>query len=423
MPRVAIERSAKWVEKQTKVGLHAVGGVSGLCLQVMGPNSRSWILRATMPNGDRRSMGLGPYPLVTLADAREAARKARLTIREQVDPIEATRAAKSALRATEAKAVTFKDAAEAYMAAHEAGWRNPKHAQQWSATLATYAYPVVGALSVSDVETAHVMKILEPIWKTKTETASRLRGRIENVLDWARARGYRTGENPARWKGHLDMMLAKPGQLRKVKPRKHHDAVPVDDIGNFMRDLRAIEGVSARCLEFVTLTAARSGEARGARWCEIDFDGKEGPVWVVPKERMKAHVEHRVPLSKQAVALLKAQPRYAHNDLVFPSPQTRTMLSDMAMGELMKRMGAKGVPHGMRGCFRTWAGDRTRYPREIAEAALAHTNGDKVERAYLHTDFFKRRARMMQDWADFISKPIEKAAGGNVVTMQGQNVA
>lgn len=418
MARTAATLSAKAVEKLTRPGLHAVGGVPGLCLQILPTKSRSWILRATMPNGRRREMGLGGFPAVSLAEARERARTAREAIRGNADPIEDARRARSALRASSARAMTFKAAAAAYMDAHSVAWRNAKHAQQWASTLENYAYPVIGDLSVEDIEAAHVLKILEPIWTAKNETATRLRGRIETVLDWATARGYRKGDNPARWRGHLSMLLAKPGQLRRVKPIKHHKAIPVSEIGAFMRDLRQVEGIGARALEFVTLTACRSGEARGATWAEIDLTER---VWTIPGERMKAGVTHRVPLSDRAVELLKSLPRMAGTDMVFPAPRTGGTLSDMTLAQIMRRMDAPGVPHGMRSTFRDWAAERTNYPRDIAEAALAHTIENKAERAYKRSDVLKKRARMMQDWANFIAKP--EARGGDNVTAINAKVA
>jgi integrase len=419
MARVAAERSAKWVAKLTQPGLHAVGGVSGLCLQVISPTSRSWVLRVTMPSGKRRSMGLGPYPLVGLADARESARTARLKMRDHVDPIEEAKAVKSALRATEAKQKTFRDAAEAYIETREKGWRNSRSGTAWTSSLSMHAYPVIGDLSVAHVEKAHLIEVLKPIWTNDKDgrlvTAMRLRGRIERILDYAREHGWRPeGPNPAQWKGRLENALPDPSQLRRVKPVKHHDSIPFDEIGAFMRDLRAVEGVGASCLELLTLTATRSGEARGARWSELKLDAAT-PVWTIPADRMKAGREHIVPLSRQAVKLLKAQPRYAYNDLVFPSPQSQGVLSDMTMLELMKRMTSKGVPHGMRSCFRTWVAERTSFQREVAEAALAHINGDRVEAAYLHTTHFKKRVRLMQEWANYLDMSEAEQDGDNIV--------
>ena len=246
---------------------------------------------------------------------------------------------------------------------------------------------------------SHVVKILEPIWNTKTETATRLRGRIESVLDWATVRGFRHGENPARWKGHLDKILPKPSKVTKVE---HHVALPVDDIGAFMAELRKREGVAARALEFAILTAARSGEVRGATWSEIDLDSG---VWIIPGERMKAGREHRVPLSEGAIKLLQALPRFGHTDLVFVAPRGG-MLSDMTMTAVMRRMEVDAVPHGFRSTFRDWAAERTAYPRDVAEMALAHTIGDKVEAAYRRGDLFEKRCRMMADWAAFCNTKV-----------------
>lgn len=377
-----------------------------------------------MPDGRRRCMGLGPYPLVTLAEARESARRARLKVRDNVDPIDDAKAVRSALRATEAKHTTFKEAAEAYIARREVGWRNSRSGTAWTSSLEMHAYPVIGDLSVAHVEKAHLISLLEPIWTNdkggRLVTAMRLRGRIERILDFAREHGWRPeGPNPAQWKGRLENALADPSQLRRAKPVKHHDSIPIEEIGAFLRDLRQVQGVGARCLEFLTLTTTRSGEARGARWSEIDFEAAT-PMWIIPKERMKAHAEHRVPLSRQAVKLLKAQPCFVDNDLVFPSPQSSTVLSDMTMLEIMRRMTGKGVPHGMRSCFRTWAAERTNYPREVAEAALAHTNGDRVEAAYLHSTHFNKRVRLMQEWANYLDRSPVEQDSDNVVAIHAK---
>jgi integrase len=347
-----------------------------------------------MVAGKRRDMGLGGFPDVTLAMARESARVARESIKSGIDPIAQRAAARSALAASREASVTFEDAARKFIAAKSGEWKNAKHAQQWTNTLEAYAFPVVGNLVCADVALPHILKILEPIWSAKNETASRLRGRIESVLDWATVRGFRKGENPARWKGHLDKLLSAPGKVQKVE---HHEAVAVDSLGAFIQDLRKREGIAARALEFLILTAARSGEVRGAVWSEIDMTGR---IWTIPPERMKAGKEHRVPLSDAAVRLLEALPRIAGNDLVFPSPRG-LVLSDMTLTAVMRRMKRDEVPHGFRSTFRDWASERTNYPREVAEMALAHTIGDKVEAAYRRGDLFEKRARMMQDWATF----------------------
>jgi len=278
------------VSRLNRPGLHAVGGVPGLALQVLASGGRTWVLRAVIGNR-RREMGLGGFPGVTLAMAREAAREARELIRRGIDPIEAAKEAREALKVTPTVAYTFRAAAEAYIAAHEASWKNPKHRDQWTATLKNYAYPVMGKLDVAAIELPHVMRVLEPIWLKKTETAKRLRGRIEMVLDWAGARGFREGPNPARWRGHLDKLLAKPSKVHRIV---HHRALPIDEISAFMIRLRDADGVGARALEFAILTAARSGEVRGAIWKEIDLDAR---LWTISAERMKAAREHRAPLS------------------------------------------------------------------------------------------------------------------------------
>jgi integrase len=347
-------------------------------------------------------MGLGAYPEVTLAKAHGKAREARELVRSGVDPIQRQREAASALRAAVAKALTFDDCADSYIKAHEAGWRNVKHAQQWRNTLKTYAAPVFGSLLVRDVALPHVMAALEPVWTTKNETASRLRSRIELVLDWATARGLREGPNPARWRGHLDKLLPKPS---KVKKAEHHAALPVGDVGAFMARLREVEGMGARALEFVILTAARSGEVRGAKWSEIDVRAN---VWTVPGDRMKAGREHRVPLSDAALALLKALPRVDGGELVFPSPKGGA-LSDMTLTAVTRRLKVDAVPHGFRSTFRDWAAERTHYPRDVAEMALAHAIADRVEAAYRRGDLYEKRRLMMADWAAFLAR-IEQPA-------------
>jgi len=401
MPRKSREKSALEVSRLAVPGLHFVGGVAGLAMQVQDSGARSWVLRLSVA-GKRREMGLGGFPDVTLADARRRARDEREKADKGVDPIAERKAAASRMRAEQARAFTFKAAALAYIETHEAGWRNAKHAEQWRNTLAS-TYPVIGQVFVRDVSLPQVLEVLNPIWKTKTETASRLRGRIESVLDWATARGYREGLNPARWKGHLDHLLPAPGKIMKSG---HHAAVPVAEVGAFMKALRAQEGMGARALEFAVLTAARSGEVRGATWREIDIDAA---VWKVPGERMKAGKEHRVPLSNAALALLRALPRMAGTDLVFPAPRGG-QLSDMTLVAVTRRMEVAAVPHGFRSTFRDWCAERTNYPREVAEAALAHSVKDQTEAAYFRSDVFDKRRRMMSDWAAFCARPETKGA-------------
>ncbi|MEJ8846389.1 tyrosine-type recombinase/integrase [Variovorax rhizosphaerae] len=409
MPKKAVELGALQVSRLTKPGAHAVGGVAGLQLKINDAGARSWVLRA-MVAGKRRDMGLGGFPDVTLAQAKERARAARDQIHAGADPIQTRQEARSAAAAASAKAKTFDQCVDAFMKAKSGEWKNAKHRAQWQSTLDAYAKPVFGNVLVHDVDLAQVLTVLEPIWPVKTETASRLRGRIETILDWATARGYRTGDNPARWRGHLDQLLAKPRKISKVV---HHAAVKVDDAAAFLTGLRSIEGLSARALEFAILTAGRSGEVRGARWPEIDLQAK---VWTVPAERMKAKKEHRVPLSKQALKLLEQLPRIEGTDVIFPGRKGQP-LSDMSLTACMRRMKVDAVPHGFRSTFRDWASERTNYPREIAEMALAHTIESAVEAAYRRGDLLTKRASMMQAWSDFCERPAEAAA---VIPMEGR---
>lgn len=413
MGRKAKELSALAVSKLKIPGLHAVGGVDGLYLQVASPDSRSWILRLTVA-GKRRDMGLGSFPEVSLADAREEARKARLKARQGIDPIHERKQLKSALAAELAKAFTFEQAATAYIAAHESGWKNSKHAAQWRTTLEQYAYPKIGKLQVKDVTQTHILSILEPIWTTKTETASRLRGRLENILDWATVRGYRTGPNPAAWKGHLDTLLPAPSKVAKVA---HHAALPYDQISPFIKELQAVEGMGARALEFAILTATRSGEVRGATWSEMDL---KKALWVIPAARMKAGKEHYVPLSPTAVRLLEAIPR-TDSPYVFPGSKQNTQMSDMTMTAALRRMGRGDLTaHGFRSTFRDWAAERTNYPREVCEHALAHQLKDKAEAAYQRGTLFEKRRNLMNDWAKFCESP---AAKGEVIPINQGNTA
>lgn len=387
-----------------------VGGVAGLNLQITPTGARSWRLLA-MVGGKRREMGLGSYPEVSLKDAREAARRARNAIKDGRDPIGERQAARQAIKAATEKLTTFRQAADAFLSAHEAGWKNPKHRQQWENTLESYAYPVIGDLAVGDIELAHILKILEPIWTDKTETATRVRGRIEQILDAASARGQIDApwQNPARWRGLLDKLLPAPTKLKKVQ---HHKALPVDEVAAFMTRLKSQDGMGARAVEFAILTAARSGEVRGATWAEIDLDKA---LWVVPADRMKMKREHRVPLSSDAVALLKALPRIAGSPYVFPAARGG-MLSDMTLSAVTRRMKVEAVPHGFRSTFRDWTAERTAYPSEVCEMALAHAVGNKVEAAYRRGDMFDRRRRLMDDWAAFLKSPPAK---GNVTPIRG----
>ena len=395
MAKKARELSALAVSKLRNEGRYAVGGADGLHFRISG-GSRAWVLRIQI--GARRSdLGLGPYPEVSLAEAREVARELRKKVRAGIDPRSEKQEVRASIAVAKARAKTFEECARAYVEVQRPGWKSEKHAKQWSATLETYAYPVFGSLPVSSVDRAVVLKVLNPIWATKTETAKRLRGRIEAVLDWAKVYGYRDGENPARWRGHLDKLLAAPSKVRKVT---HHPALPYADLAAFMAELRRREGVSARALEFAILTGARSGEVRGMTWGEIDFAGK---LWTVPDDRMKAGKEHRVPLSGAALAVLKKMPRISEVKYVFPAPLGGA-LSDMALTSVLKRMGRDGITqHGFRSTFRDWAGETTAYPREVIEHALAHQLADKAEAAYQRGDLLAKRSQLMDDWARFSS--------------------
>jgi len=387
--------SVKEIEKRAKTaGTHAVGGCRGLYLQCKN-GGISWILRI-MIDGRRREIGLGPYPTLTLENARYKGMDLRRQILAGIDPLAEKQREKQERKIAVAKAITFAECADAYLDAHETSWKNAKHRNQWRNTLTTYAFSIFGDLPVSAIDTALVMKCLEPIWHNKTETASRLRGRIEQVLDWATVRGFRAGENPTRWKGHLDKLLPAKNKIAKAV---HHAALPYAEIGAFMVDLATMEGIGARALEFSILTAARSGEVRGATWAEIDMQAR---IWVIPAERMKMKREHRVPLSARALELLTAMPRISGADLAFPG--TKGQMSDMTLTAVLRRMGrADLTQHGFRSSFRDWAAEETAYPSEVAEMALAHAIGDKTEEAYRRGDLLKKRYRIMEDWSRYCS--------------------
>lgn len=397
--------------KNAKPGRHADGG--GLQLLVKESGARSWVFRF-MLRGKSRDIGLGPASgpgAVSLAAARDLADALRIQVKAGTDPLEQReREAAEALAAAQAAkvaGVTFKAAAEAYISANETSWRNDKHRAQWRNTLATYVYPVIGDLPVAEVETPHVLSILEPIWRDKTETASRLRGRIETVLDSAKARGYRQGENPARWRGHLAQVLP----ARTKLSRGHHKALSYQDLPAFMTKLRDREAVAALALEFAILTAARTGEVIGATWDEIDL---AAAVWTVPAARMKAGKEHRVPLSPRAVEILE-QCRGLSAKHVFTGPQGGK-LSGMAMAMLLRRMGFDVTVHGFRSAFRDWAAESTGFSHEVAEMALAHTISNAVERAYRRGNLFEKRRRLMADWSAYCAS--DGAAGGDVVPIR-----
>lgn len=386
--------SAQAVARNTKPGLYSDGG--GLYLQITVAGVKSWLFRY-MRNGKARGMGIGPLHTITLAEARTKALNCRRQLLDGIDPLDEKQIRQAAQRIVAAKAMTFSECAEAYIEAHRAGWKNVKHGAQWESTLDTYADPFFGSLPVTAVDTALVMKALEPIWTTKNETATRVRGRIESVLDWATVRGYRTGENPARWKGHLDHLLAKPSKVKKVV---HHPALPYAEMPAFMQFLRGEGGTVYYALQLLILTATRTNELLHARWDEIDMASK---VWVIPARRMKAEREHRIPLSKPAMDILKAQQADAEGDYVFSGQRDGMPMSNMVFLQLLKRIERTDITvHGFRSTFRDWVGETTNYPREVAEAALAHTVKNKVEAAYARGDLFVKRAKMMQDWANYL---------------------
>lgn len=419
MPRVAKELSAAEVRRLNKPGFHAVGGVSGLSLRISDKAGCSWILR-TAVGGKRRDIGLGGYPDVTLAGAREAAREAKAKIRAGIDPVAERRELRSQLLAQQAREMTFAAAAAEVVRNKQAEATNPKHAQQWANTLKTYAFPVLGRMAVADIEISHILKVLRPHWETKTETMTRVRQRVEAVLAWATASGHRSGDNPASWRGNLDAVLPKPSKVSKAK---NHAALPYTQAAEFMAALRTRDGLAAKALEFAILTAARSGEVRGAAWDEIDLAER---VWTVPADRMKAKVEHRVPLSPAAVSLLEALPRMEGNPLVFPAPRGGQM-SDASLAAVIKRINASQpegeaytdpkqdnrpvTVHGFRSTFRDWAGESTAYPGEAIEQALAHTIRNAAEAAYRRGDMLDKRHRLMADWADYLAAPVVQGRG------------
>lgn len=411
MPRKLSNALTPLAVKNAKPGRHADGG--GLHLLVKETGARSWVYRF-MLKGKSRDIGLGAAGQggISLADARTARDALRLKVKAGIDPLEERqREATEALAAAQAAAIagmTFKAVAEAYIGANETSWRNDKHRQQWRNTLASYVYPVMGELPVAEIGTAHVLKILEPIWQDKPETASRIRGRIETVLDAAKARGYREGENPARWRGHIAQILPPRSRLT----RGHHKAMPYEAIPAFMGQLREREAMAALALEFVILTATRTSEVLGATWDEVDLDKA---IWTVPASRMKAGKEHRIPLSPRAVEILEAVKPLGKASL-FPADKGGK-LSTMAMSMLLRRMKLECTVHGFRSGFRDWAAECTGYAHEVCEMALAHVIGNKSEAAYRRGDLFDKRRRLMADWATYCAS--DGAAGAKVSPIRG----
>jgi integrase len=417
MPKIAKELSALDVKRLAHPGnkrnaLFAAGGVPGLHLQITPKAGRSWVLRAKV-GSKRRDFGLGGFPAVTLAQAREKARDMRSKIENGIDPIEERKAAQAALEAAQRRGLTFEEAVGKALANKLDAFKNPKHRQQWQNTLSTYAAPELGKMLVEDITTQDVLRVLQPIWTTKTETASRVRSRIEAILSWATVAGHRTGDNPARWAGNLKELLPPPSKIAK---EKHHPALALNDATRWFAALQDRDGIGARALEFAALTATRSQEVRGATWDEIDL---EKALWIIPGERMKMGKEHRIPLPDHAIVLLKALPRLTDNPLVFPAARGGK-LSDMTLSATMKRMHAAdltqtgagfvdrqsnrpAVPHGLRSTFRDWAAEMTSYPGDMAEVALAHKISNAVEASYRRGDMIEKRRRMMGDWSFFLT--------------------
>ncbi|NNP69061.1 tyrosine-type recombinase/integrase [Acinetobacter sp. Ac_5812] len=420
MPKKAKELSALSVAKIKETGRYHVGGVDGLCLNVEG-TSRVWILRAVVGKHldkdgklkpHRRDIGIGPYPEVSLAEARAKATELKLQIRSGIDPIVHQQEQIAKLHVQQLRNKTFMECAKVVIANKTRELKNEKHIGQWSSTLETYIYPTLGNLTISNITKADIAEVLRPIWVEKNETAKRIRGRIETIFDYAKAMGYFEGDNPAEWKGNLEPIL---GNLKQES--RPHPSLPYEQVAEFIQHLRQKKGISPKALEFAILTACRSGEIFGAKWQEIDFKNK---VWIIPKERMKAEKEHHVPLSKEAISLLESiQNHTLIQDFIFPAPRSGEMLSDMSLTTLIKRLHEQKLKenglgyidpkqnrvittHGFRSTFRDWSADKTDYRREVCEHVLAHKLPDKVEASYLRGGYLEKRKGLMADWATYI---------------------
>lgn len=392
MARIRVLTALK-IKQNLKPGMYADG--LGLYLKVRPGNSKSWIFRYRTGR-KLRDMGLGPFHTVSLAEAREKAEVCRIMRLKGLDPLDERFKEQQAKTVEVPEAITFEKCAETYITTHKAGWKNGKHADQWTATLQTYVYPIFKGKPVTAIDDAIVLKVLQPIWKEKTETASRVRGRIERILDWARVMKYRTGENPARWKGHLDHLLPKRSKVATIV---HHAALPIDETPAFIQTLRREKTVVARAFEYCILNATRTSETLGMRWTE--FDEKAG-LWTVPAERMKAGRDHRIPLSRRSVQILAEMQELRISDFAFPGGVKDRPLSSMVFLMLLRRLGRNDITaHGFRSTFRDWAAERTDFPNEVVEMALAHTISNKVEAAYRRGDLFEKRRQLAEAWAEF----------------------
>jgi integrase len=401
-----LQRLSAVTVSRLRPGMHPDG--NGLYLQVTDGGVKSWVYRYVLGGARERAMGLGPLHTISLAEARQKAAAARELKMDGIDPLEAKRSARMAAKLEKAKAITFAACAEQYIAAHKAAWHNPRHAAQWPATIGAFVNPIFGDLPAQAVDTNLVMQVLQPFWNTKTETASRVRGRIEAILDWAKARGYRQGENPARWKGHLENLLPRRLDVRRVK---HHATLPYREIAGFMVELGKHESVSARALEFAILTVARAGEVVGSKWSEIN---EKDRIWIIPADRMKAGKEHRVPLSERALAIIEEMRGLPPSDFVFPSRVGGKPLGVRALLALLEGIDRSLTVHGFRSTFRDWVAEETTVPAELAEMALAHTVGGIVERAYRRGDQFEKRRALAESWARYCDGAADTAAVINI---------
>ena len=408
MVRQTSKLSAIAVRNAKRPGLYGDG--AGLYLRIGPSGAKSWVYRFKI-HGKARTMGLGALHTLSLADAREAAQTARQLVLAGIDPIDDRKARADARKRESAAAMTFRDCAKRYIAAHEAAWTNAKYQAEWPSTLQRFVYPVIGDTSVADIDTPAVLRVVEPIWSDRAPTANRVRGRIEAVLDWAAARGARQGENPARWRGHLSKILPSP---TKARPVRHLRALPYQQAPAFIADVRTRDGLAYRALEFVALTVVRVGEAVGATWTEIDLEAK---TWTIPAQRMKSRREHRVPLSEPAIGILEALPRIEGSHHLFPSPRPKRSLSESALLKALESTDWHGATtiHGLRSTFRTWAGETTAFPWEVVELCLAHQVGSGTERAYARSDLLARRARLMDNWGRYLGA---EDASENVVPIR-----